>query len=374
MFEGYPIYDADAHVMLCPQMWEDLPGPYRTRRPRPVRIDDSADGGRWHTGWLIEGRIEPHSYGPGTQGANTPQHVLEAYGAPKEFVGSHDLSDPTARLRDLDTLGIDVQCMFPSTLYAKMTTDPGFEAALFRAYNRYMSRQSQTDPKRLKWAGLLPLADGAQGCEAVQEMAKLGAAAAVVYGTVGERMLSDPGFTRVWDALAATGMPLCVHMGMSYPPFVELCRSRLDAHAIAMSVPALLAFVAVVGHGLLDQYPNLKVAFLEFGGEWLFYMVGRIEHYLPSYRRDPVTQRLPEMDVRDYFRDGRIFLAAEAEDKFMVEELALLGDGQMLYSSDYPHGEGRENAAQELWERRDVSAEQKGRIFYDNAVRLFGEP
>jgi predicted TIM-barrel fold metal-dependent hydrolase len=56
------------------------------------------------------------------------------------------------------------------------------------------------------------------------------------------------------------------------------------------------------------------------------------------------------------------------------EEIALLGEDQLLFSSDYPHGKARENAATNLLERQDVTDSQKRKILYDNPVRLFGEP
>jgi predicted TIM-barrel fold metal-dependent hydrolase len=49
-------------------------------------------------------------------------------------------------------------------------------------------------------------------------------------------------------------------------------------------------------------------------------------------------------------------------------------DEWISYSSDYPHGEAREVAAQNLLERKDVSETQKQKIFYNNPVRFFGEP
>ena len=162
MIRGYPIFDADAHAMLCPKMWEDLPAIYAPRRPRPVRIDDSADLGRWTNGWLIEGRLLPAPFGPGAQPGNEPKRVLKEFGAPdtEHFsIGSITLASPEARIRDLDEAGVDCQMLFPTTLYARMTSDPGFEAALFRCYNRYMARQCAYNPKRLKWAGLLPMRD-----------------------------------------------------------------------------------------------------------------------------------------------------------------------------------------------------------------------
>jgi predicted TIM-barrel fold metal-dependent hydrolase len=58
------------------------------------------------------------------------------------------------------------------------------------------------------------------------------------------------------------------------------------------------------------------------------------------------------------------------EDPLMNEEIALLGEDQLLYSSDYPHGEAREDAAQNLLDRKDVSETQKQKILYNNPIDL----
>jgi predicted TIM-barrel fold metal-dependent hydrolase len=281
----------------------------------------------------------------------------------------------------MDRMGIDAQMLFPSTLYAHMTADPEFEAALFRAYNRYVAAQCSHAPKRLKWSGLLPLRGERQAFEAIEEMQRLGARAAVVFGTVGETMLSDPSFLPIWDEFARARLPLCVHMGMSYPPLAHLGRSIYDGHIIGMSLPAQLAFMAIVGHRMLDRYPELKVAFLEFGAEWIFYMVSRMDHYLPLDRGGhpmglsmPNNADLPRQNIRDYVKSGRIFIAAEADDGMLIQLFQLIGEDHVLFSSDFPHGEGRDNAAMEIIERKDISEAQKQKLLYDNTVRLFGEP
>jgi len=385
MLQGFRVFDADAHGSINPRMWEHLPEQYRARRPRPVTIDDGDGLGNFNAGWLIEGSLEPHALGPGAQQANTPRNVLAEFGATTErehcSIGSMTLNDPQARLRDMDRMGLDAQMLFPSTLYAHMTTDPGFEAALFRVYNRYLGAQCQQAPKRLKWSGLLPLRDQRQAFEALEEMQRWGARAAVVFGTAGERMLSDPSFLPIWDEFARARLPLCVHMGMSYPPLAQLGQSIYDGHVIGMSLPAQLAFMAIVGHRMLDRYPDLKVAFLEFGAEWIFYMVSRMDHYLPLDRGAhpfglsmPNTAQLPRLSIRDYVKSGRIFIAAEADDKMLHQLFELIGEDHVLFSSDFPHGEGRENAALEIIERKDLSETQKQKLLYDNTVRLFGEP
>jgi hypothetical protein len=81
MLQGFKIFDADAHVIFSPGMWGTLPRQYYLRRPRPVRIEDSTDLGRYTNGWLIEGRIHPCALGPGTQPGNEPKRVLKEFGA-----------------------------------------------------------------------------------------------------------------------------------------------------------------------------------------------------------------------------------------------------------------------------------------------------
>src|ERR1051325_1062528 len=373
MLQGFRLYDADAHVKFSPAMWKTLPDEYTARRPRPVRVSDGS-GLSWNEGWLIEGRMEPHPFGPGTQGADKPRDVLVEFGASSDSAGSFDLTDPAARIKDMERLGIDSQMLFPTTLYAKLGTDSGFEAAMFRAYNRYIGRQCCYDSKRLKWAGLLPLRERHETMAALDEMQKLGATAEVVYGTVGERSLGHSSFEFIWGELASRRLPLCVHMGMSHPALEALCDSRLEAHTIGMSFPGLIAFAGIVGHGVIDRHSNLKVAFLEFGAEWIFYMVGRISHYLPSYRTDPAIKHLPTSTIEDSLRSGRVFLAPEAEDRWLAAEIELIGEDHILYGSDFPHGEGREEAATEFLRRPELTAPQKEKIFYRNAVKLFGEP
>ena len=162
MIDGFRVYDADAHAIMSPAMWQELPEDFIRRRPRAVRIIDDKDLGRWNTGWLIEGRMEPHVFGPGSHAANTPGIVMEELGTRTNVdkahgaipIGCLDLSEPSERLATLDRLGIDVQFLMPSTLYANITEEPAYEAALYRAYNRYMGRQCRSHSDRLRWAGL----------------------------------------------------------------------------------------------------------------------------------------------------------------------------------------------------------------------------
>ncbi len=115
-----------------------------------------------------------------------------------------------------------------------------------------MGRKYRVNSKRLKWAGLVPLREPRESIAALEEMIDLGSSAVVVFGTARDKMLSDPSFTPFWDDFARTKLPLCVHMAASYPPFDDMVQTFLDAHALSMALPAQMAFVALVGQGMLD--------------------------------------------------------------------------------------------------------------------------
>ena len=145
-------------------------------------------------------------------------------------------------------------------------------------------------------------------------------------------------------------------------------------------VSALLHAVAVVKAGVFSV---VKVIVYVFGVDllvatpgthWLFYMAGRMGHYMPSYRADTTIKALPEKEIAEYLTSDRFFVAPEAEDPLLPLEMELVGEDHVLFGSDFPHGEGRENAAAEIKERADITEPQRAKFLYDNAVRLFGEP
>lgn len=145
---------------------------------------------------------------------------------------------------------------------------------------------------------------------------------------------------------------------------------------IGMTLPVFLGFYAVIGGGLMDRYPGLKVAFLEFGSEWLLYAVPRMELFrkMASRRGFPLPNDMPEKRIIEYIQSGNFFVTCEGEDELLSREIGLAGEDHLLFASDMPHPELRDNAAGEILERGDLSESQKRKILCDNAIRYYGAP
>ena len=105
--------------------------------------------------------------------------------------------------------------------------------------------------------------------------------------------------------------------------------------------------------------------------EWIFYMFGRMEHYLKvNRRRMPTTTSLPQKEVEDYASLAEFLSRRNPMTRCSLRK-SLLGEDQILFSSHFPHGEGRERC-RSILQRSDLSAVQKRKILYDNPIRLFG--
>ena len=114
------IIDGDGHVGSTQQTWDEyLEEPYRERRPRIVKDNKGSER------WMVEGQLWPKPDGISS-------------GQPEGIKGSMlhaGVSDPEARLKDMDLEGIDIAVLFgnlPELILAGLR-DPGLANAMARA-------------------------------------------------------------------------------------------------------------------------------------------------------------------------------------------------------------------------------------------------
>src|SRR5437763_15713968 len=137
------VVDADGHVTEPMSLWTDYVEPaYRERAPRPV-LDE-----RGRPCMLLDGRLVMRHAMLLTLG---PDYDVAAA---KFHAGGWD---PQARLRDMDSEGIDLAVLFPSgAFYLPETRDPALTAALCRAYNDWLADHCPAAPSRLFGVAVLP--------------------------------------------------------------------------------------------------------------------------------------------------------------------------------------------------------------------------
>jgi predicted TIM-barrel fold metal-dependent hydrolase len=316
------VIDADAHVNEDPLAWTEL------AEQHPGWLSAGRSGDRWVA--QIGEKLYPTQVGPGR---GVP---IESAISPACAAGAADLDK---RLADMDAEGIDVQVLFGGLIIGLTSYDDvGFAVDVARAYNDWLlAKVCGHNPQRLKAVATVPLQDVARSIAETERAARLGAVAVTIPPVVGDANLDDDTLQPFFEACASLGLAVAVHSapGMNLPlPGADRFANYAQVHCLSFPVDQMVAFTALAMGGVLDRFPELRVAFLESGTGWVPYFVHRMhEHYekrgdlVPAMRTDP----------RELLARGQCYFSFEAEEPLLVTCVEQLGDNWLVYSSDYPH-------------------------------------
>lgn len=357
--KGLTIIDADGHVGSTAETWERyLDKPFRDFGPRIVK--DNRDTERW----MVEGILYPK-----------PEGI--ASGQPEGIRGSMlhpGVSDPVARLRDMDAEGIDIAVVFGNLpeLTLAAVHDKALAAAMARAYNNWVADYCKTNPRRLKAVATLPLQDvEASVVELRRATQELGLVAAMLATNVRGKNLDHPDFFPVYAEAAQLGVPLTIHGAPSTGSFAGADRfeNYFFTHSVAHPFEQMISFMCVICGGILERFPKLRVAFLESGVGWVPYWIERLdEHYEHRAALVPNIKRRPS----EYVDTGRVYFFCEAEEAMLPYVAGRYPDA-IAFTSDYPHWDAKfPGAVDSLAERQDLSSELKRKILSENAARFYG--
>ena len=369
------IIDADGHVEENPATFSDkyFDPAFRSQRPRVIGMDGLAY-------WMIDELLYPRRVGRGCHNLGTPvsydgKPTKHAARKP-DSVESMELSDLNARLKIMDEEDLAVQVLYPTLFLAyPLSSNPALVTAMCSSYNRWLGDRL-SGHERLKWVGVVNLDDIPAAVGQVREATRLGAAGMMVLGTAGDNLLDHPSLLPFYEAAAEENLALAVHVGWACPSINNLFTHIYPSGVIAFLMPVLMGFVALISGGVLDRFPTLRVVFLEAGCQWIHFMLDRLEHRFKHSSRNlaqVVSETAPKeaLPPMEYIRRGNLFFSAEVEDTLLPQVLELVGEGQIVFGSDMPHGDRERFAARDLMHRKDVSESAKANILENNPSRLY---
>ena len=259
--------------------------------------------------------------------------------------------DPKARLEVMDELGLDRTLMFPtlaSLLEERMRHDPEFIHVAVHALNEWMYEDWTFDYEgRIFATPVISLPIVERAIEELEWCLERGAKTvlirpAPVPGLRGSRSFAYPEFDPFWQRVVEADVLVSMHASDSgYARYQEdwtgpseMLPFRLDAfRMMSMGKRAIEdTCTALTCHGLLTRFPELRIALIENGADWV---IPFIEHLHDTYRKMP--QMFTENPVDAFKRN--IYISPFHEDK--IELLAgELGIDHLLFGSDWPHPEG----------------------------------
>lgn len=353
------VIDADGHVEESVAMFNRLEDGYYDRRPLALGFEQDTIFGPNNAIWLIDGKIYPKLVGKGGVRFSTPTLMETAKQKPVS-IPAQELTDVQARLKDLDGAGIDQQVVFPTLFLTTTADDVKLEAALLRAYNTFMADACSRSGDRIKFAALVPIRDIDESVRELRRAKDLGAVTVMLLGVAWDRSLGDPELCPFYEEAARLDLPVCIHFGWGCPGITDAFDSSSSFNSATL--PVLMGAKSVLGSRLLDEVPALRFAFLETGSHWLPWVIHQIKR-AGRGQRDPA----------DYFKDGRAYIACEADEdiNYLV---SCIGEDALVVASDYPHSDfsREDNIREAVMTREDVPLRVREKILSANPQRLYG--
>jgi predicted TIM-barrel fold metal-dependent hydrolase len=290
-----------------------------------------------------------------------------------------ELTALNERLQIMDEENISIQVLYPTLFLAyPLSSNPAYVSAMCDAYNRWLG-DVLGGQERLRWVGVANLDDIPAAVKQVKEVKRSGGVGMMILGTIGDRLLDDESLLPFYEAVAGENLPLAVHVGWACPALNNLYTHIYPSGVIPFLMPVLMGMVSMMSGGIFDKFPDLRVVYLEAGCLWVHFILERLHHRFEHSAKNlsnvvSRTAPIQKLSPMEYIKQGNIYFSSEVEDILLPQVLQLVGDRQMMFASDMPHGDRERFAAKTLQDRTDITVAAKTNILESNPARFYRLP
>ena len=361
---SYRVISADSHINEPPDLWTSrVLAKHRDRAPR-VESFELGDA------WVIEGALDPINFGANCS-AGLPLEQRSAWIKAEEMRPGGYLPGP--RIDDQDQDGVDAEILYPNPRISNSvfwnTTDPAFHLDCIRAYNDWMSEFCSHDPDRFWGVAMVPNAGVDDAVAELQRAAALPGIRGAMLGQYphgGE--VIDPTDDPVWAAAAEARLPLSIHVSFATQAQGDKSRSKLSGDMRFFDAPVRVS--QFVKSGVFDRFPELKLLLVEVDSGWIPYLKEQMDD---RFRRGSAEERSRlRRRPAEYFDDN--IASTFITDHYGVANRHDVGLGQMMWSSDFPHGGSDWPDSKDSIESQmeGVPDDERHLLVAGNAMRLYG--
>jgi predicted TIM-barrel fold metal-dependent hydrolase len=286
--------------------------------------------------------------------------------------------DATSQLDAMEVEGLDVAVLFRTfPLHCDDSLEPEYANDLCRAWNNWMADFCKADPKRLRPSALITLHDVDLAVDetrrAITELGAIGLC--LVPEPANGRHIHDRYYDPVWCEAEKLSVPVCFHPAAS--PNTEQVVHRFKGHsneavlinAFRNPIELMLAVGSFCAGGVLERFPNLRVAFLEGNCGWLPWALYRLDErweMRKDYCNEPMSLR-----PSDYFM-RQCFISVDVEEDLVGDVVKRIGDDNVVISTDYPHADSHWPDAVNHFMALEMASSTRKKILWDNCARLYG--
>ena len=251
--------------------------------------------------------------------------------------------------------------------------DPGLGAAIASAYTNWMYDFCQADPRRLYGVAMIAVQDIELAVQEVRRaVEKLGFRGIFIRPNVVEsRNWHDPYYDPLWAESERLGVPVGFHEGgrVRLPQVGSEFESNALYHTCSHSMQMMLAMVSMIGGGVLERFPRLRVGFLEGNCSWVPWLLWRLEGHVKEGYYALSHQDLTLTPIEYFRRQCYVSMDCDEEPaKYMVD---WVGGDNVVFSTDYPHLDSKYPHSLEQFLELPLTEEFKRKCLWDNCARFY---
>ena len=293
-----------------------------------------------------------------------------------------EYQDRDARLKLMDSQGMEGAIFLPTLgvgMEQALIEDVPALIAAFRAFNRWMEEDwGFAYLERIFAAPYITLVDAENAVSELRWALDHDARFIVMVGgpivvNGAGHSPADPMYDGFWSLANESGVTVCYHGGDSrYARYLADWGERSETESFRQNpFRSLTSYNAIqdtianlLAHRLFERYPNLRIASIETGSDWVFHLV---EKLTKSWGQTPHAYA---EDPRETFK-RHVWVSPFYEDE-LGELRELLGPDHILMGSDYPHAEGIADPASYIKDLRNFNyPEPDSRlVMRDNGIAL----
>jgi predicted TIM-barrel fold metal-dependent hydrolase len=374
----YDVISADCHVDLIwlpPDLFTaNAPAALKERMPY---VSDGPRGKEWvtHNGasfGLMNGMGSAgRQYVPGAIHRSDRMASTGLYDDGRK--GIRRLTDPDLRLKDQDRDGVQAEVLYGILGATSRLDDDEAAGTMLGIYNEWLAEFCGHHPERYAGLACIPNHDTGAAVGEIERVARRGNVRGLEIARRHDMTaLWDPWWNPVWDAIAASGLPVHFHtIGGPRRDFSKLTgKTLLAARAASISnfqMHMADVLMSVIFAGVLERHPTMKMVIGEAGTGWIPYILDRMDaEWEDQFKELDLT-----MKPSDYWR--RQCYATYQSDPVGVKLLDELGEDNIMWGSDFPHPDGIWPDSQEYIRKElgHLSASTRKKIVCDNAAKLY---
>jgi len=374
----YRRISADCHLDL-PWLPPELFVSEATRelKERMPYVEDGPDGLRWVTKAGVTMGI-PGAVGsvgapfvPGQNYRVDKMAETGLYDAGKR--GERRPGDPHLRIREMEKDGVDAEIIFGILGVASRVQDHAAANEMLRIYNDWLRDFCSHYPDRQIGLACLPYGDIDWAVQEIRRCAKMGLKGLELSCSWDMEPMWHPVWEPLWKAVDDVQLPLHFH---TFPTTSPRAREGVSPHVrraamftgvSAFQMGLINIIAALIGAGVLERYPRLRVSFGESGVGWIPYALDRMDFEFEDRFRD-----LMKLKPSEYWR--RQCKATFQLDPIGAKLVDEMGVETLMWGSDYPHTDGVWPESTKYIEQQfaGLSPEVVHKITCENAGKFYG--